>query len=145
MRNVSTKAATVFHQYIGGTLRGAVKVPPHSCYFNAYSVCPNTKVLIPSEAGVPTYLELHGNLIARRDWHGKVEINLAGYPTPTTSDRLRAVVRKFGLTISKMGGRYYLWRGGLPFPLPDDGWVTVMLPDDHPDRRQLTQPELIPA
>ena len=102
MRNVSTKAATVFHQYIGGTLRGAVKVPPHSCYFNAYSVCPNTKVLIPSEAGVPTYLELHGNLIARRDWHGKVEINLAGYPTPTTSDRLRAVVRKFGLTISKM-------------------------------------------
>lgn len=150
MRRVSKRAADWFHpslpgygKYLGLARLGATAPGiDDSREFHVVRICPNTRVL---SYGSSVVLALHGNLIAARDDYGKVSISLAGYPTPTTSDRLRAVLKPYDLTISKMGGRYFLWRGGLPMPLPDDGWVTVVLPDNHPDRTQLKQPELIAA
>ncbi len=63
-----------------------------------------------------TRLYLHGNLIATKDKHG-TRVCLAGWPTPTTRERLKAV----GARVSQSAGDQWLHN--------EIGGVTRMLSD----------------
>ena len=96
MRKITKQAATAF---------------TNSGYFRK----DNTEVY---SDGIGTALVLHGHTIARLDKGKGLEINLCGWNTPTTRERLNGLP---GVRVSTKQGQAYL--NGKP--IPDSGWVTV--------------------
>jgi hypothetical protein len=72
-------------------------------------------------------LLLHGNEIARRGTVREVEINLAGWDTPTTRDRLRGLGVWVGFQLYREGGQTWLVDGRAGrYAMPSEGWVGVV-------------------
>jgi hypothetical protein len=71
-----------------------------------------------STSGDNVYLWLHNHNIARNGPDNGLEINLCGWNTPTTRDRLSGLP---GVYVSTRKGQAYL-NGN---PIPSDGWVKI--------------------
>lgn len=65
-----------------------------------------------------TELVLHGNVIARRIDGEGLSINLCGWNTPTTRERLNGLG---GVSVNTVKGQAFL-NGN---PIPSDGWMKV--------------------
>jgi hypothetical protein len=68
--------------------------------------------------GITVHLLLHGNCIARNGPATGLQVNLCGWNTPTTRDRLNSLP---GVRAHTKQGQAYL--NGKP--IPSSGWVTV--------------------
>ena len=65
---------------------------------------------------------LHGNNIVSMTGLGSIDINLCGWNTPTTRERINGVLRHYRMgSISTKQGQALL-NGN---PIPDNGWVRV--------------------
>lgn len=79
------------------------------------------------EGGMAVFL--YGHEILRRMDNGKMQINLQGWPTDTTRNRLTAVLKELtGGYVAQRKGYQVLkaWVGGEEQQIPVDGWVTVL-------------------
>lgn len=76
-------------------------------------------------------LLLHGNVIAKRHACGKIEATLAGWPTPTTKERLNGLCELLGI------GRPFHQKRGEQFygsqPIESNDWIVVK-PSDQPSQ-----------
>lgn len=82
----------------------------------------NTAVVLHGDM---TYLVLHGNVIAKKkagfaSVHD-VSFTLAGWPTPTTRERLKGLL----IDVVQRKGEQYYTRGIIELPIDDDTWYSV--------------------
>lgn len=81
----------------------------------------NTTVQVNEEGTVT--VSLHGNQIAKLYKSGMLNISLAGWDTPTTRSRLRAILSEQGHSLSHVGG-VTVFNGRTRVPLT--GWFSVV-------------------
>ena len=84
---------------------------------NGYSL----KVSNTNTDGNSVYL--WGNEIIRKH-QGKIQINLCGYNTVTTRERINGILNGYGVT-TKQGKVYLLDRENNKKEIPCDEWVTI--------------------
>ena len=90
----------------------------------------NTRVSIDKEGG--KYLYLHDNLIARENHTESLEdfeISLAGWPTPTTRERLNGLLQElnYDLRLYQQDHEQYIWsyHTNEKLEMPTNGWLPV--------------------
>ena len=85
----------------------------------------NTSVRVESDGAVEMYL--HGHLIARRvpKLHGctMVSVSLAGWPTPTTRERLNGLLNALGAPVMFYQSKHNQWLGAEQ--IDSDSWNTI--------------------
>jgi hypothetical protein len=87
-----------------------------AAFTNARNFRDGSTVVEAFNGGV--YYILHGNVIARNIDGEGLSINLCGWNTNTTRDRLNGIP---GVSVSTRKGQAYL-NGN---PIPDSGWILV--------------------
>lgn len=71
-----------------------------------------------------TILKLHDNAIAT-NMRGVVEINLAGWNTSTTRERLNGLLSRYNMGVRSKDGQAYLVKGTERTAIPSKGWVRI--------------------
>jgi len=72
---------------------------------------------------------LHGNKIVNRVSSGKFLVTLAGWPTPTTRERINGIMRELGIDFHIFQRNYeqFAVYNGEKFELNDNEWFLVNL------------------
>lgn len=82
----------------------------------------NTRKSFGNTTCTGTCVLLHGNEIARVIG-GKLEINLAGWPTTTTRERLNGILSEFGSSLRLHQSQHTQYLGDEVMPL--NAWVQI--------------------